>query len=77
VLTHDEEAPWTGWGFVSGLSPMGTMILSSKIDMRLLVGLAVQAAVLALSWMVFLAARRATLQRVERIETPPLAVAVG
>lgn len=77
MLTHDEEAPWTGWGFVTGLSPIGTMILSTTIGTRLYVGLAVQAAILALSWMVFLAARRATLRRAERIETSPLAVAAG
>jgi hypothetical protein len=77
ILTEDDRAPWTGWGYVTGLSPIGTMILSTSIGPRLFVGLAVQAGMLALSWLLFRAARRGVLQHAERTESPPIALASG
>ena len=77
MFTDNDDFPWNGWGYVTGLSPIGTIILSTSIGPRMFIGLAVQIALLAVSGMMFRAVRRTVSQPVERTESPRMAVAVG
>ncbi|MBI5866541.1 MAG: hypothetical protein HZB38_18905 [Planctomycetes bacterium] len=62
AFTESSHSPWTGWGYLTALSPIGTlMLLNADLDNRLWIGLAVQAAVLFATIAVFQLARRRTL----------------
>lgn len=64
IMTEDEAIPWPHWGYVTGLSPAGTMLLGRPTGARVWAGVAFQFVVFAVSMWLLAWSRRTVREKV-------------
>lgn len=74
IVTENESEPWPHWGYISGLSPAGTMLLGHPVGLRVWGGVAFQGAVFAVSmWLLGRSRRRVREKVITAAAAPSIA----